>query len=108
MCENRWGYFRNFILIDKALFHLLVGKVTEYEVISQRDEPASYPGPLTCYTPNFSLFVLMFHQVLLEKASAEQAKSIETAYRMLTDDSEMGNCFKFFAASGGSEKPPGF
>ncbi|XP_028398708.1 protein arginine methyltransferase NDUFAF7, mitochondrial-like [Dendronephthya gigantea] len=47
-------------------------------------------------------------QVLLKKASVEQVTNIETAYRMLTDDNEMGNCFKFFAGTGGSEKPPGF
>ncbi|CAB4028294.1 Hypothetical predicted protein [Paramuricea clavata] len=47
-------------------------------------------------------------QVLLKKASAEQAKNIESSYRMLTHSSEMGNCFKFFTAIQGNEKPPGF
>lgn len=47
-------------------------------------------------------------QVLLKKASVGQAKNIESAYRMLTDDDEMGNCFKFFTAVRGNEKPPGF
>ncbi|XP_046847601.1 protein arginine methyltransferase NDUFAF7, mitochondrial-like isoform X2 [Xenia sp. Carnegie-2017] len=47
-------------------------------------------------------------QVLLKKATSEQTININTSYQMLTDDREMGNCFKFFAAISENDKPSGF
>ena len=47
-------------------------------------------------------------QVLLKNASVEQTKNIESSYKMLMNDNDMGNSFKFLAAIHGNKVPPGF
>lgn len=66
-------------------------------------------GPVSQKNFLMSMGIDVRRQTLLKKATPLQAQHIQTAFRMLTSFSEMGDCFKFFtAAHHGTTKPPGF